>query len=331
MSDLDNSPAQTRPVRAALTYWPMSLAVSMVLLFLGVYAGHSRAPVYTSEVRLAVGGQGLSSYAIPGFALAAQELAANYARYVSLPQDTQILKTALGAHAAEVVALSASPVPTSNVVSIVAQSKDREIANKAATAAGTALINAVNGQTNDQIAAGLLKQYNTLSASVAQANLTLQDATQIVAKLTATPSATASQLAAAQQAEVAASTAYASLQLQQSVLGTRYQTTATTDTPSSDLSVVQPAAIILSNATKNEELFGLIGLASGFALALAFATLRARRASRRQRVREVDRQPVPEVRVPSTLYVPKVGRPKVGTRPATADKVGGRSGETVRR
>ena len=282
MTDLDTAPADIPPLRAFGRYWPMSFALAFLGLMAGIAVGSARAPIYTAEVRLAVGGQGLSSYAIPGFALAAQELAADYARYVSLAQDGPALKVALGSRVGEIVSLSASPVPNSSVVSIEAQAANGPLAMTAATAVGAALIAATNAQTNDQTAAALLAQYNTLSATVAQANQDVQNAQQLVAKLTSTTTTTATQLNAAQAVEVAASTKLASLQLQQTALASRYQSVATSDTPSSNLNVVQPAAIILNNTTKNEELFGLVGLAGGGAIALVAATVRARLAKRRR-------------------------------------------------
>src|SRR5450755_4821466 len=159
VSDLDTAPEEARPLRAAVRYWPMALALASIGLVAGVGAGATKPPVYTAETRLAIGAQGLSSYAIPGFALAAQELAADYARYVSLAQDEPALTGALGSRAGVIVGLSAPPVPHSRVISIEAQAADGQLAMKATTAAGAALIAATNAQTNVQTAAALLAQY----------------------------------------------------------------------------------------------------------------------------------------------------------------------------
>gem|GEM_PF-958339 len=282
MSDLDIPPAETRPLRAVVRFWPMSFALAFVGLVAGVGAGAGKPPIYTAETRLAIGAQGLSSYAIPGFALAAQELAADYARYVSLAQDGSALTAALGSRSAEIVGLSASPVPNSSVISVEAQSGDSVLAMKAATAVGAALIAATNVQTNDQTAAALLKQYTTLSATVAQANQVLVAAQTLVTKLLTLSTATPSQIASAQATEADAATNYATLQLQQTALGNRYQSVATSSTPSSNLSVVQPATVIFNNTTKNEELYGLVGLAGGGALSLVAATIRSRIVKRRR-------------------------------------------------
>ena len=282
MSDLDIPPAETRPLRAVVRFWPMSFALAFVGLVAGVGAGAGKPPIYTAETRLAIGAQGLSSYAIPGFALAAQELAADYARYVSLAQDGTALTGALGSRSSEIVGLSASPVPNSSVVSIEAESGDSLLAIRAATAVGAALIAATNVQSNDQAAAALLKQYTTLSASVAQANEVLTAAQTLVTKLLSLSTATPSQIASAQTAEADAATNYATLQLQQTALGNRYQSLATSSTPTSNLSVVQPATVIFNNTTKNEELYGLVGLAGGGAISLIAATIRSRIVKRRR-------------------------------------------------
>lgn len=282
MTDLDTPPAETRPLRAVVRFWPMSFALAFVGLVAGVGAGAGKPPIYTAETRLAIGAQGLSSYAIPGFALAAQELAADYARYVSLAQDGPALRTALGSRSAEIVGLSASPVPNSSVVSIEAESGDSLLAVKAVTAVGAALIAATNVQSNDQSAAALLKQYTALSTSVAQANQALAAAQTLETKLLSLSTSTPSQIAAAQTAEAQASTNYATLQLQQTALGNRYQSVATSTTPPSNLSVVQPATVIFNNTTKNEELYGLVGLAGGGAISLITATIRSRIVKRRR-------------------------------------------------
>lgn len=282
VSDLDTAPEDTRPLRAAVRYWPMALVLASLGLAAGVAAGATKPPIYTAETRLAIGAQGLSSYAIPGFALAAQELAADYARYVSLAQDESALKLALGTRAPEIVGLSASPVPNSSVVSIEAQSADSQLAMKASNVVGAALIAATNVATNDQTAAALLKQYTTAAAAAAQANQTLTTAQALMTKLSSLPAATPAALAAAEAAEVDAATTFAALQLQQTTLGNRYQSIATSSTPSSNLDVVEPAVIVLNDTTKNEELYGLIGLAAGGALALMAATVRARLVRRRR-------------------------------------------------
>ena len=282
VSEIDTAPEEARPLRAVQRYWPMALVLATLGLAAGIGAGATKPPVYTAETRLAIGAQGLSSYAIPGFALAAQELAADYARYVSLAQDQSALKLTLGTRASEIVGLSASPVPNSSVVSIEAQSADPQLAMKASDTVGAALIAATNVPSNDETAAGLLKQYNTAAAAAAQANQTLTTAQALVATLSTLPAATPAAIAAAQAAEVAAATKYASLQLQQTTLGNKYQSAATSSTPSSNLVVVEPAVIVMNDTRKNEELYGLLGLAAGGALALMAATIRARFVRRRR-------------------------------------------------
>jgi hypothetical protein len=188
--------------------------------------------------------------------------------------------------------------------------------------------------------ASLLAQYNTLSTSVAQASVALDEAQNVVTKLNSLPTSTALQISAAEQAVVAAQSKYSSLSLQQSALGSKYQTAATSDTPSSDLSVVQPAAIVLSNKTKNEELYGLMGLAGGGAIALIFASLRARRGHRKQ-VRAAAAAAAAAAAIPAPKAVerqpvyspksPRVGKDTPRTTPTPSRTGGGRSGETVGR
>jgi uncharacterized protein involved in exopolysaccharide biosynthesis len=60
VSDLDTAPEDTRPLRAAVRYWPMALVLASLGLAAGVAAGATKPPIYTAETRLAVGAQGLS-------------------------------------------------------------------------------------------------------------------------------------------------------------------------------------------------------------------------------------------------------------------------------
>ena len=108
--DHGNSPSGVReqsssPLRSMARLWP----VTVVLVAMGLGAGLAYAgqrPVdYTAEARLAVGGQTVAAQAVPGFALASQQLAADFARYVTPDQDQTVLSQGLGARTAQVVSV----------------------------------------------------------------------------------------------------------------------------------------------------------------------------------------------------------------------------------
>jgi hypothetical protein len=279
--DFLETPPPSSPLRAAARFWPVTAILIALGLAAGLAAAAKHAPTYTAEARLAVGGQNLSSQAIPGFVQASQALAADYARYVSLPQQADALQKGLGGNATAVISLSASPVPSSNIISIEATSHLPSTAVAAAKVAMTALMTAVNDPAKATIVPALLTQYQAMSTEVAQADVDLQTAKQQLAVLIAGKSPKDAALAAARAAIVAASSRLDSLTLQRSALGNRYQEAATSTAPSSDLTIVQPASVIFDNKRSNQDKFALAGAAAGLVVALAMATLIARLRPRR--------------------------------------------------
>ncbi|MDQ1463721.1 MAG: hypothetical protein QOC73_662 [Actinomycetota bacterium] len=277
------SPQPSSPLRTAVRFWPVTAILIALGLVAGVKAAAKHAPTYTAEARLAVGGQDLSSLAIPGFAQASQVLAADYARYVSLPQQADALRKGLGAKATEVTSLSGSPVPSSNIISIEATSHQPDVATAAAKLAMNALMVAVNSPAKATVLPQLLTQYQAMSRQVAQADVDVQTAKQQLADLIAGKTATDADLAAARAGIVRASSELDSLTVQRSALANKYQQAATSTTPSSDLSIVQPATVIFDNKRSNEDKFALAGGAVGVVLALAITTLIGRLRPRRPR------------------------------------------------
>jgi hypothetical protein len=289
--NLLETPQPSSPLRTAVRFWPVTAILIALGVVGGVKAAAKHAPTYTAEARLAVGGQDLSSLAVPGFAQASQVLAADYARYVSLPQQADALRKGLGAKATEVTSLSGSPVPSSNIISIEATSQQPDVAVAAAKLAMNTLMVAVNNPAKATLAPTLLAQYQAMSSQVAQANVNLEAAKQQLADLIAAKSGTDADLAAARAAIAAVSSQVDNLTLQRSAVANKYQQAATATTPSSDLTIVQPATVIFNNKRSNQEKFALAGGAAGVVLALAITTLIGRLRPRRPRGPRVPRQP----------------------------------------
>src|SRR5918911_4044178 len=117
--------------------WPLTLVLVVLGALGGAVAARSQPTTYTAEERLAVGSGGLSAQAVPGFALASQELASNYARFVTAGP----VRSALPAQTARrVLTVTASPVPESNVVRVEATATDPAAATVAAAKAGEWLV-----------------------------------------------------------------------------------------------------------------------------------------------------------------------------------------------
>jgi hypothetical protein len=146
-----------------------------------------------------------------------------------------------------------------------------------------ALMVAVNSPAKATVLPQLLTQYQAMSRQVAQADVDVQTAKQQLADLIAGKTATDADLAAARAGIVRASSELDSLTVQRSALANKYQQAATSTTPSSDLSIVQPATVIFDNKRSNEDKFALAGGAVGVVLALAITTLIGRLRPRRPR------------------------------------------------
>jgi hypothetical protein len=290
------------PLRSMLRLWPVTVVAVALGLAGGLAYDLSLPTSYTAEVRLAVGGQTVAAQAVPGFALASQQLAADFSRYVGPQQDSAVLKQALGSRTADVVSVGASPIPESNVIRVEVVAHNSQTAVKGAQSLAQSLLTQVNAGDSASRVAGVLKAYKAMSDRVASAQVASAQAsvalTALQTKLTPvaqdkstqpvfdpstlTPDEDA-QYVAAQQAAAKAASTLAGLQVQQSALGAKYQTLTNQDTPSSDLSVVQGSAITGDDVQSGQERYGVLGVMAGLLVALLVAALVDRRTVRKKR------------------------------------------------
>jgi hypothetical protein len=234
---------------------------------------------YTAETRLAVGGTNLAATAVPGFALAAQEMAANYARYVNNADEQPGLESALGVPDGTVQEVSASPIPASNVVRIEVVARDAGAATSAAAAVAESLIGQVNGSTDaEDEAAATLAEYTDISDQVSTAEQAADAAGKAVSQAAGQPGA---DLGSLREAAAQAAAQLEILKIQQQALGQKYraQVEATSER-AADLALVQPAVSTGSNLLPNLERFGLAGAVMGAGLALALSMNLERRRAR---------------------------------------------------
>lgn len=229
---------------------------------------------FTAEARVAVGAGTLTTSAIAGYPLAAQDLAANYARYIN--------DTGLAGHTVpEGVTLSASPIPESNVIRIEAESSDRAEAELVAKDVAETLVRVVNSADGVD-AAG--ESGGNLAAVSREWGEAYADVQTIEAQLRqgGGGSALRDRLAEAKTRE---SIAQAKLEVVNA-------------TQLTDLIVVTEPGPATSNRWTNMQQFGLIGIVVGFLVGLILAHRRdARNASsqnapRRNVPRQSDR-PIP--------------------------------------
>ena len=276
-----SSPPPTSPLKAMLRLWPLSLAVIVLGVALGSGYASSRPTTFTANARLAVGGTSIAAEAIPGFALASQEIAGNYARFVSTAPTVGAMPAS---ERAAVVSVSASPIPSSNVILIEATATSSLVAEHAVAQAATALALQVNSAVDVNNSSETLKQYNDLSAQVARAQIVVDADQRVIAALTSTaadaPPADPTTLAAAEKALAQATTKLSTLTIEQSAMGNRYQTQFNTVPSQSRLMVVQPAVNAGDDKRSRMERYGVLGLAAGFVIALLASAFIDRRRGR---------------------------------------------------
>jgi hypothetical protein len=271
--------------RAVLHRWPLALVLVTLGASLGVAASRLVATTYTSEVRLAVGGGDLSAQAVPGFALASQELAGNYARFLTAAPVRSALPPE---QAAKLLTVSASPVPESNVIRVEVTATSEASSLAGAAEAGRQLVAQVGKVVSATGAAKTLQQYRQLSQQVAEAQQNQADAQAVVDQLRSrskNPGAGQPSLDEARKAAVEASATLADLQVQQNALGALYQTQVGQGPSQNTVSVVTPAAVSGNDATSRVELYGLGGAALGAAIAAGAAAALEHRRRRRLRRR----------------------------------------------
>jgi capsular polysaccharide biosynthesis protein len=135
--------------RSAMAHTVLVAAATILGLAVGAGAGYEHPPSYSAQVQLIVGRtSGLAEDQIPGLAAAVQSLASNYARLVS--SSTVISDTESKLDTTSLPgSLTASPVPESSVINVIASSPTQAQALSLADAGATALVKVVTQLTND--------------------------------------------------------------------------------------------------------------------------------------------------------------------------------------
>lgn len=230
-------------------------AVTLAGLVLGLLIALLIPQRFTGEARVAVGAGTLTTSAIAGYPLAAQDLAANYARYIN--------DTGLAGHPVpEGVKLTASPIPESNVIRIEAESRNRTEAELAAKDVAETLVRVVNsadgvdaaGETGGNLAA-VAREWGEAYADVQTIEAQIRQG--------GGSSALRDRLAEAKTRE---SIAQAKLEVVNA-------------TQLTDLLVVTEPGPATSDRWSHMQQFGLIGLVLGFLVGLVLAHRRDARTA----------------------------------------------------
>lgn len=266
--------AELSPLGVLRRQWKLGGVIALVITALFVVYAFVRPPVYTAEVRLAVGAGQMSTLAIPGFPTASRDLAADYARWVTNRGvgDTDVPPGTLS--------LTASPFAESNVIRIEATSTNSETAVAAAQGASDALmreVNKVEAENDPQLVldeivkAAPALAFARMGASIAQGRY--QDI--------------ATKEGSSSSAAKAAFKAYATLVSEQVRLETlqngkldRRRVLISQQTTEADLRTIGRGALIASNDhVSGIERYGLLGLLLGGVVALGAALVLERRRS----------------------------------------------------
>lgn len=269
------------PMDAVRRHLALSAALVVAAVVLGLGAGLVRPTVYTAEARLAVGGNaGLSAQAVPGFALASQQLAANYARYVNNAQGQSALEAQLGIRPGIVQQVSASPIPESNVVRVEVVARVATTARDAVRTIADSLMKQVNDtKSGTSAATETLAEFRSVSNQVALAQQASDSAKYALTQALGRGGAGVPELS---KAAAEASANLAILQVQQTALGQKYASQVSAlSQGAADLQLVENPIVTGNNRVSELGQFGLGGLVAGFLLALLVSIGLERREARR--------------------------------------------------
>jgi hypothetical protein len=119
-------PVLSSPVLRAVTrYWYLVLLPVLALSGAAVAIAMTRAPVYTAEARLNVGGFNITAQSLPGYAGGAAVLATAYSRAAYAHPVIGPVASALGRSEDQIASMiNASPVKDSPIIRVEAQSKN---------------------------------------------------------------------------------------------------------------------------------------------------------------------------------------------------------------
>ena len=123
--------------------------VALVMVLIGTAVGYAIPVTYTAQARLIIGRtSGLAGQEVAGMALAVEDLASDYARLITSTTVTSQVERKL--HVGSLPGkLSASPVPSSSVVTVTATAPGKRLAVNLANAGAAALTGAILKASND--------------------------------------------------------------------------------------------------------------------------------------------------------------------------------------
>lgn len=207
-----------RSVRQGLLY----VGIILLGVVVGVVWLLSSKTTYTGEYRMAIGESNVSAAQVPGYAVAEQQLASNYARLLT---DTDASRKAASPDGGAIVSVTASPIPESSIIRVEVEAATKDRATKGAEKAAENLrstIDSANGNVDDAATAFRTAYVDYVKAKTATAAAKINADTLLS---TLGPSSTTYQNARGDEQRASAADALANLK--QVELGDAYQTAFT--------------------------------------------------------------------------------------------------------
>lgn len=231
--------------------WLLVVAPIILLVGLAVLIAAVRAPTFSAETRLSVGGTELpTDSSVSNFVLGTASLAATYSRLVTSSTVVQSTSTALGIPPEEVAEnLEATPIPESPVFRVIASSATAEDAVVLANQASQSLIASLELSPDSPETLNLLADVRDAAQDVADAD------------------------GVAERAEA---------QLRLTTARGLYQERQEQITRGSLIQVLNPATTATSDQPSILQRLGFVGLIGGLAVGATLATLRANSIRKRR-------------------------------------------------
>ncbi len=261
------------PLRSLLAHPVIAVVITLAGLAAGLVAAALLPATHTAEARLAVVSATNNAYTIPGYPLAARELAADYARWVhNRATDGQWLPQ--GA-----TNVQASPIPDSAVIRVEVEAGTPDEAVAGAAQVADTLVTTVREAHAQHDPEGAYAAWRRQAPAVAAARTAVQQAETVYGRAVAGNTTTA-QVRAATTALQNARVRFAELELRQSAAEALYRRLYADTQGVSTLRQIAPAVTVGDPARSAFMRYGLVGAVAGGLLALVCAVLLDRRRAR---------------------------------------------------
>ncbi len=263
------------PLRSLVSHPILSVGLLIAGVLAGMTVGRYLPVTYTAEARLAVVSATNNAYSIPGYPLAARQLASDYSRWVQNNATGGVWSPA-GA-----VSVSASPIPDSAVIRVEVGARSQEEATRGAEKVSAALVKTVAEAQLEHDPTRAFEDFSRHAPTVALARAETQQAETAYNRAVGAR-ASAAQQRALSTALQASRVKLAELELKQSAAAALYQRLYTDTSGASTLKQIVAAAAVGSPERTALARYGLLGGAVGLFLALLIAVAIDRRRDRRR-------------------------------------------------